>query len=202
MIANMTNQKTYPGTSGSNVLMKPSVRCVCSSCFGVVCSTDGLLAGLQPEAQVRSFILKKAPRIPAGLEKEEWSNSASYEKTHKSETYKSQEGRCGCCMASTELTGLGPRCGRVYGSGDSMRKVSDYRKHAEECRKLMRGAKTPEHREMLHQMAETWESLAESREKQLQRRANSKLLRDKRKGVESLVWSTPAGYAGTYSGSS
>jgi hypothetical protein len=107
MIANMTNQKTYPGTSGSNVLMKPSLRCVCSSCFGVVCSTDGLLAGLQPEAQVRSFILKKAPRIPAGLEKEEWSNSASYEKTHKSETYKSQEGRCGCCMASTELTGLG-----------------------------------------------------------------------------------------------
>jgi hypothetical protein len=59
-----------------------------------------------------------------------------------------------------------------------MRKVSDYRRHAEECRQLMRGARTPEHREMLHQMAETWESLAESREKQLERRANSDLLRD------------------------
>jgi hypothetical protein len=120
---------------------------------------------------------------PAGLEREEGMvEQRIVQEDAQRETYKSQEGRCGCCMASTELTGLGPRCGRVYGSGDSMRKVSDYRKHAEECRKLMRGAKTPEHREMLHQMAETWESLAESREKQLQRRANSDLLRDSGKG--------------------
>jgi hypothetical protein len=52
-----------------------------------------------------------------------------------------------------------------------MRKVSDYRKHAEECRLLLRGAKTEEHREMLREMAETWESLAVSREKILERRA-------------------------------
>jgi hypothetical protein len=85
MIANMTNQKTYPGTSGSNVLMKPSLRCVCSSCFGVVCSMA----------------------VPQSLrEKKEWSNSTSYEKTLESETSKSPEGRCGCCMAATELTGL------------------------------------------------------------------------------------------------
>ena len=46
----------------------------------------------------------------------------------------------------------------------------------------MRGAKTPEHREMLQQMAETWESLAASREKQLEQRANNKLLDENAKG--------------------
>jgi hypothetical protein len=39
----------------------------------------------------------------------------------------------------------------------------------------MRGTKTPEHREMLHQMAETWEALAESRKKQIERRAQREL---------------------------
>ena len=48
-----------------------------------------------------------------------------------------------------------------------MKKVSDYRRHAEECRTLLSGAKTPEHREMLLNMAETWEALATAREKKL-----------------------------------
>jgi hypothetical protein len=48
-----------------------------------------------------------------------------------------------------------------------MKKVADYRRHAEECRTLLKGAKTPEHREMLLNMAETWEALAAAREKKL-----------------------------------
>ena len=48
-----------------------------------------------------------------------------------------------------------------------MKKVSDYRRDAEECRTLLSGAKTPEHREMLLNMAETWEALATAREKKL-----------------------------------
>jgi hypothetical protein len=85
-------------------------------------------------------------------------------------------------------------------SGESMRKVSDYRKHSEECRTLMRGARTPEHREMLSQMAETWESLAEAREKQLERRANSDLFRDSGEGSTSLA--EPHRLCPNYSGGS
>jgi hypothetical protein len=48
-----------------------------------------------------------------------------------------------------------------------MKKISDYRRHAEECRTLLSGAKTAEHREMLSNMAETWEGLAAAREKKL-----------------------------------
>jgi hypothetical protein len=50
-----------------------------------------------------------------------------------------------------------------------MKKVSDYRKHVEECQALLRGARTPEERQMLLSMAETWEGLAEAREKKLAR---------------------------------
>jgi hypothetical protein len=63
-----------------------------------------------------------------------------------------------------------------------MQKVRAYRKHAEECRTLMGGTKTPEHREMLHKMAETWEALAESRKKQIERRAQRELMRDRGEG--------------------
>jgi hypothetical protein len=48
-----------------------------------------------------------------------------------------------------------------------VKKVSDYRKHVEECQALLRGARTPEERQMLLNMAETWESLAVAREKKL-----------------------------------
>jgi hypothetical protein len=50
-----------------------------------------------------------------------------------------------------------------------MKKVSDYRKHVEECQALLRGARTPEERQMLLSMAETWEGLAAAREKKLAR---------------------------------
>jgi hypothetical protein len=50
-----------------------------------------------------------------------------------------------------------------------MKKISDYRRHVEECKALLRRAKSPEEREMLSNMAETWESLAVAREKKLAR---------------------------------
>ena len=48
-----------------------------------------------------------------------------------------------------------------------MKKVSDYRRDVEECRALRRAARTPEERQMLLNMAETWEALAVGREKKL-----------------------------------
>ena len=47
-----------------------------------------------------------------------------------------------------------------------MKKVSDYRKHVEECHALLRGARTPEERQMLLSMAE---GLAAARERKLAR---------------------------------
>jgi hypothetical protein len=48
-----------------------------------------------------------------------------------------------------------------------MKKVSDYRKHVDDCKALTNGAKSPEHRKMLLNMATTWEALAVAREKKL-----------------------------------
>lgn len=45
-----------------------------------------------------------------------------------------------------------------------MKKAADYRKHAEECRALARGAISEQERTQLIQMATTWESLAKDRE--------------------------------------
>jgi len=42
-------------------------------------------------------------------------------------------------------------------------KTSDYLKHANDCRMLAKQAKVEEHREMLVNMAASWEMLAESR---------------------------------------
>jgi hypothetical protein len=47
-----------------------------------------------------------------------------------------------------------------------MRKASEYRQQAEECRKLLVKARSQEHREMLKTMAATWERLADERERQ------------------------------------
>jgi hypothetical protein len=44
-----------------------------------------------------------------------------------------------------------------------MRKISEYKVHAEECRRLAAGTSNEEHRAALYKMAETWESLAEER---------------------------------------
>jgi hypothetical protein len=64
----------------------------------------------------------------------------------------------------------------------------------------MSGARTPEHRQMLSQMAETWESLAEAREKQLERRANSDIFRDR--GEEPTSLAGPRRLLPNYSGGS
>jgi hypothetical protein len=44
-----------------------------------------------------------------------------------------------------------------------MRKVSEYRQHAKECRGLANQSRSPEHRQMLLNIAATWESLANDR---------------------------------------
>jgi hypothetical protein len=51
-----------------------------------------------------------------------------------------------------------------------MRKVSDYLRHAEECRILAKTADTPEHRKTLLAMAETWLELAEARKREIARK--------------------------------
>jgi hypothetical protein len=48
-----------------------------------------------------------------------------------------------------------------------LKKASEYRRHAEECRQLIRTADTEEHRQLLMNMAATWEALAEEREEKL-----------------------------------
>ena len=47
-----------------------------------------------------------------------------------------------------------------------MKKVHEYIRHAEECRDMARTAQ-PAHRAQLEEMAETWEKLAEARQRQL-----------------------------------
>jgi hypothetical protein len=45
-----------------------------------------------------------------------------------------------------------------------VKKASEYRKHADECRQMMTAA-TGEQRAMLEEMARTWDSLAGDRER-------------------------------------
>lgn len=49
-----------------------------------------------------------------------------------------------------------------------MKKVEEYLQHAAECRDMARTA-SPSHREQLEQMADTWEQLAENRQRQRER---------------------------------
>jgi hypothetical protein len=48
-----------------------------------------------------------------------------------------------------------------------MEKVIDYRNHAVECRELAQRARSPDEREMLLNMAASWDNLADSRERSL-----------------------------------
>jgi hypothetical protein len=50
-----------------------------------------------------------------------------------------------------------------------MKKASEYRQHAEECRALARGLREGEQRDQLLKMAETWENLAADRSVLVQR---------------------------------
>jgi hypothetical protein len=52
-----------------------------------------------------------------------------------------------------------------------MKKASEYRRHAEECRQLARSADSEEHRQLLSRMAATWDSLADERESKVQQTA-------------------------------
>jgi hypothetical protein len=52
-----------------------------------------------------------------------------------------------------------------------MKKVEDYRAHADECRSMANHARSPEDKAMLMNMAATWESLAVDRQAHLDRLA-------------------------------
>ena len=56
------------------------------------------------------------------------------------------------------------------GQGGILKKVEEYLSHAAECRDMARTA-SPNHRQQLQQMAETWEQLADARRRQLHKRA-------------------------------
>jgi hypothetical protein len=45
-----------------------------------------------------------------------------------------------------------------------MKKVEEYREHAEQCRRLAASARDDQAKQQLLQMADTWDSLAENRE--------------------------------------
>jgi hypothetical protein len=51
-----------------------------------------------------------------------------------------------------------------------MKKASEYRMHAEECRVLAGGMEQGDHREQLLEMAATWERLAAERSELVRRR--------------------------------
>jgi hypothetical protein len=51
-----------------------------------------------------------------------------------------------------------------------MQRVEDYRNHAEECRTMARRARSPHERDMLLNMARTWDDLATHRVEQIARK--------------------------------
>jgi hypothetical protein len=51
-----------------------------------------------------------------------------------------------------------------------MRTVAEYRRHAEECRRLARHTAAPEDRRALEELADTWEMLANLRDQDLENR--------------------------------
>ena len=56
-----------------------------------------------------------------------------------------------------------------------MKRVADYRRHVQECQALLRGARSAEERQMLLNMADTWEALAVAREKSWRRRGRLRM---------------------------
>jgi hypothetical protein len=53
----------------------------------------------------------------------------------------------------------------VHERDGPVKKSSEYREHAEECRVLARKAESPDHQQQLLKMAETWEQLAVERQR-------------------------------------
>jgi hypothetical protein len=62
--------------------------------------------------------------------------------------------------ASGQQTKHIPANPQVRGHKDAVKRAEEYRRHADECRMLARGAATAEDREQILAMAETWEKLA------------------------------------------
>ena len=48
-----------------------------------------------------------------------------------------------------------------------MKKASEYRRHAAECRQMIGSATTDEQKAMLENMAKTWDALADDRKRRL-----------------------------------
>jgi hypothetical protein len=67
-----------------------------------------------------------------------------------------------------------------------VQKASQYHLHAEECRGLVAKATKPEHKAMLGQMAETWDDLAEQRERLIGRRERIAALEQKSERAGAL----------------
>jgi hypothetical protein len=57
-----------------------------------------------------------------------------------------------------------------------MKTIEHYLQHAAECRQLAARARTPEDREMILKMVETWEELAAAREKMKSRERTQNLV--------------------------
>ncbi len=57
-----------------------------------------------------------------------------------------------------------------------MRTLQEYQRHAEDCEALAKKALSPEQREAIAQMAETWRMLANQRQRKLARRASQNAL--------------------------
>jgi hypothetical protein len=57
-----------------------------------------------------------------------------------------------------------------------VRKIEDYKKHADECRMMAARASSEEHRQMLLHMVETWENLAKDRTEQIARQARMTMI--------------------------
>jgi hypothetical protein len=93
-------------------------------------------------------------------------------------------GAFGCSGTKRDDQSFGSLSNGVFGLGNSwrqkrgvgMKKISDYKRHAEECRKLAAAATLREHRSQLIGMAETWEMLADQREREIARQARLKKL--------------------------
>lgn len=56
-----------------------------------------------------------------------------------------------------------------------MQKLSEYKAHADECRKMAAQVSNPDHKRSLIEMADTWETLAKTRSRQLQQQESDKL---------------------------
>jgi hypothetical protein len=52
-----------------------------------------------------------------------------------------------------------------------MERTIEFRRHAEECRKLARAARSAQDREALERMASSWDELAMNRERSLRQKA-------------------------------